>query len=101
NHFDCSFEVFSDAQAVDAILQAVAASGAEDVIAPYTPTGHGRPHMMKLAALLRSQGIGFYEVRRGWDNRAWPYATKGFFPFKEKIPSLLIEAGLDVKSKRR
>jgi deoxyribodipyrimidine photo-lyase len=30
-------------------------------------------------------------VLRGYDARAWPYATAGFFKFKEKIPRLLGE----------
>jgi len=31
---------------------------------------------------------------RGWDEQFWPNAKKGFFPFKEQIPRLLREDGL-------
>ncbi|MEM1376354.1 MAG: FAD-binding domain-containing protein [Pseudomonadota bacterium] len=100
-HFDCEFESFEGADAIEAIIQAITSSSAKTVLAPYTPTGHARPHVMKLAAKLRSEDIEFYEVRRDWDNRAWPNSTKGFFPFKEKIPNLLLDAGFDIKGKQR
>jgi deoxyribodipyrimidine photo-lyase len=47
-----------------------------------------------LEADLAGQGINLVRLRRGWDHRAWPHATKGFFPFKKKIPELLEQAGL-------
>ncbi|MEL6920238.1 MAG: FAD-binding domain-containing protein [Pseudomonadota bacterium] len=100
-HFDCAFADHVGAGASDEIAQAIVGSGVQIVIAPYTPTGHSRPHMMKLGARLRSEGIEFYEVRRDWDGRAWPNSTKGFFPFKEKIPGLLLDAGMDIKGKQK
>ena len=38
---------------------------------------------------LKAAGITLCPVRRSWDEDFWPHATKGFFPFKEKIPALL------------
>ena len=32
--------------------------------------------------------------RRNWDARFWPYATKGFFAFNERIPDVLAAEGL-------
>lgn len=98
--FNASFGVHHGAGRLDELMQAIAQSGAQTVIAPYTPTGHARPHVMKLAARLRAESIDFHEVRRDWDSRAWPHATKGFFAFKEKIPQFLMDAGMDIKGKR-
>jgi len=83
------------------IVQHIAPSGADIVISPYTPAGHARPFIRQLAARLRREKIDFLEVRRNWDNRAWPYATKGFFAFKEKIPQLLTDTGFEIKGKKR
>jgi len=33
-------------------------------------------------------------IRRPYDNAAWPFATHGFFRFKEKIPTLINDLGL-------
>jgi hypothetical protein len=43
---------------------------------------------------LKQQGVDVVRLRRDWDERAWPCATKGFFPFKKKIPELLAQTGL-------
>lgn len=38
---------------------------------------------------LMQQNIRVLRLRRGYDTRAWPYATKGFFRLRKEIPSLL------------
>lgn len=38
--------------------------------------------------------IALSPVRRDWDARFWPHATKGFFPLKQCIPGLLQGLGL-------
>ncbi|MEL6201087.1 MAG: FAD-binding domain-containing protein [Pseudomonadota bacterium] len=100
-HFGCTFSAFAGGTAIEEIVQSIASSEANVVIAPYTPIGHGRPFVMQLAGKLRVENIEFFEVRRDWDSRAWPHAAKGFFPFKEKIPNLLLDAGFDIKGKQR
>ncbi|TAD91934.1 MAG: hypothetical protein EAZ99_00985 [Alphaproteobacteria bacterium] len=39
--------------------------------------------------------LACHRLRRAWDDAAWPHATRGFFPFRERIPELLVRAGLD------
>lgn len=50
--------------------------------------------LAKLRPLLASKGITLSSVRRDWDARFWPHATRGFFLFKERIPGLLQSLGL-------
>ncbi|MEO1702756.1 MAG: FAD-binding domain-containing protein [Pseudomonadota bacterium] len=100
-HFNCNFTAYKSGSAIEDIVQHIAPSGADIVISPYTPAGHARPFIRQLAARLRREKIDFFEVRRNWDNRAWPYATKGFFAFKEKIPQLLTDTGFEIKGKKR
>ncbi|MFM2237578.1 MAG: hypothetical protein RL209_1612, partial [Pseudomonadota bacterium] len=47
----------------------------------------------KFAPRLEREGIKLVQIRRSWDEKFWPHATKGFFPFKEKIPKILGEIG--------
>jgi deoxyribodipyrimidine photo-lyase len=42
-----------------------------------------------LAPALAADGVVLVRLRRAWDDVAWPLATRGFFPFKERIPRLL------------
>ncbi|MEM0900375.1 MAG: FAD-binding domain-containing protein [Pseudomonadota bacterium] len=99
--FDVTTNAVEGADALEEVVVDVTKSGAEIVIAPYTPVGHARQQIMKLANALSQERMEFFEVRRDWDTRAWPNSTKGFFPFKEKIPNLLLDAGFDIKGKQR
>jgi deoxyribodipyrimidine photo-lyase len=59
--------------------------GATQIVTPYAPTG---PVAEQLDAIT---GMTVIRTLRGYDARAWPHATAGFFKFKEKIPRLLGE----------
>jgi deoxyribodipyrimidine photo-lyase len=43
---------------------------------------------------LAAGGVPVVQQRRGWDARFWPLATKGFFPFREKIAAGLAAEGI-------
>ena len=67
-----------------------ARSGVLDtVLVPYAPVGPVQERLDVLRPALGSEGVGLVTVRRSWDSRAWPFASRGFFPFKEQIPQLL------------
>ena len=80
-----------DAEAVVAAAKAVAA---DQIVLPTVPVGDLRDRLDRVRAAARDAGLGWHENRRDWDTRAWPYATKGFFKFKERIPQLMRDAGL-------
>jgi deoxyribodipyrimidine photo-lyase len=50
--------------------------------------------LARIAPSLALEGIPLVQIRRDWDERFWPHATKGFFPFKERIPKILKDTGL-------
>jgi deoxyribodipyrimidine photo-lyase len=52
------------------------------VVTPWAPTGW-------TATALDGLGMPLHRLRRDWDEACWPLATKGFFPFRERIPALL------------
>ncbi|SFK40387.1 FAD-binding domain-containing protein [Falsiroseomonas stagni] len=59
-----------------------AASHGLPVVTPWAPVGW-------TADALAGAGVPMRRVRRDWDSACWPLATKGFFPFREGIPTLL------------
>ncbi|WP_299962762.1 FAD-binding domain-containing protein [uncultured Roseobacter sp.] len=59
----------------------------QQIVTAAAPTG---PVATVLAALRATPDAPkLVEIRRDYDDAAWPLATKGFFPFKKHIPSLL------------
>ena len=69
-------------------------AGVQKIATAYLPIGPTRTVVDRIRPLLLDRGLQVIEVRRPWDTRAWPYATHGFFKFKEKIPSLLSAANV-------
>ena len=59
------------------------------IVTAYIPAGYTQCHIHGITAQLAAAGISLVQVRRQWDSNAWPRAHKGFFAFKENIPSLM------------
>jgi deoxyribodipyrimidine photo-lyase len=76
------------------VLQWLASTGQRKLIIPEVPVGPGSDQVAALVAGLQAEGITVLRIRRSWDSSAWPHATKGFFPFKEQIPTLLATEGV-------
>lgn len=75
------------------MVRAAAERAGVDVVAMPEPTiGHVQDALAPMISALRDQGLDLHMWRREWDDRAWPHATRGFFPFKEKIPTLAANA---------
>jgi deoxyribodipyrimidine photo-lyase len=68
-----------------AIADWIADHRLDAVVTPYAPVG---PVADRIAS-LRATGLPIRTLRRDWDSRAWPHATKGFFAFRPHIPQLL------------
>jgi deoxyribodipyrimidine photo-lyase len=59
------------------------------VVTAEAPVGPVADRLAGLDTALSARGVPLIRVRRAYDQMLWPEATKGFFPFKEKIPALL------------
>ncbi|PZN92040.1 MAG: DNA photolyase FAD-binding protein [Alphaproteobacteria bacterium] len=90
--FGCPVDVVSRIDAA-ALLAAARACGATQVVTPYAPVGPVADALAQFAPALAREGVTLATVRRSWDTLFWPHATKGFFPFRERIPALLRTAG--------
>ena len=64
-------------------------NGLTQILTPYAPVGPVADRIAALAKVLAAQNISLVRVRREWDSRAWPHATRGFFQFKTHIPDLV------------
>lgn len=61
----------------------------EQVVTPYTPVGPAAEAMSRLTEALAERRIRLVPMLREYDRRAWPHATRGFFPFRKMIPALV------------
>ena len=62
-----------------------------EVATPCAPVGRAATELAQLADELGRDGIRLVQLRRDYDQRAWPHATAGFFRFREQIPRLVSE----------
>ncbi len=92
-HFGCAAAV-RDAMESEAVLAAAQAAGARSVVAPHAPVGPVADALAALAGPLRNAGVPLVLIRRPWDDALWPFATKGFFPFRQRCPAVLAADGL-------
>ena len=63
----------------------------EQMVVAYAATGPNA----SLIKILIEQGLNIVQITKDYDQTAWPHATHGFFRFKEKIPALIKELGLN------
>jgi len=65
------------------------AVGVRRILVPEAPVGWTAEGLARLAEELAAAGIALHPLRRAWDTACWPFATRGFFAFRERIPQLL------------
>jgi len=70
---------------VDAVVEAANAAGAEAVVTAYAPVGPVADALDALGDGLAAAGLPLVRARRTWDERLWPFATKGFFAFQKHL----------------
>lgn len=94
-HFDRPC-VVAPSRVSDAILKVARDTETDRVIVLEAPVGPVADALVQLEATLAEQGIALIRVRRTWDDRLWPLATRGFFKFRESAPAALIAEGLRI-----
>jgi deoxyribodipyrimidine photo-lyase len=88
--FRCPTDIL-DTLNIETLVTQAKQAGAEQIITAYAPVGPVAGLFAEFAPHLEREGIKLVQIRRSWDEKFWPHATKGFFPFKEKIPKILSE----------
>jgi deoxyribodipyrimidine photo-lyase len=98
-----ALSVFPNAQASGTVFQPgsladlvklVGDSGCKHVVMPYATIGSAQEVMGEANTLLAAEGITVHRIRRRFDSLCWPHAGRGFFQFKDKIPTLLSDLGI-------
>jgi deoxyribodipyrimidine photo-lyase len=87
-------EIAQGSHAIDRVLDWTRQNGFRQLVTPYIPIGPTADLVRMLSNKLGSHGIGLIPILRCWDKASWPYATHGFFKFREKIPKILRQVSL-------
>lgn len=86
SHLRVDGAIFDWGEERDAALAWIADQKVAQLIAPYAPVGPGASVLKDVAG---AAGLPLSQLRRDWDEHAWPNATKSFFNFRKSIPALL------------
>ena len=68
--------------------------GVTDIVTVEAPVGFVAQDLQQLGRNLSIHDVQLHFVRRQWDDVCWPQACKGFFAFREKIPSIIRDLNL-------
>ena len=71
---------------MEQVQKAALAAGADYIALAYQPVGYWQ---RQLEGFAQQSELPVIYYRRAYDELCWPHAKKGFFPFKEKIPSFI------------
>ena len=86
-------EIGDGANAINSIVDWARHLGLRQVVTPYAPAGPTAEALGILSERLSEHDIALITALRRWDQLAWPWATRGFFPFRDKIPRILSDIG--------
>ncbi len=78
-----------------AVVDWARTAGFRQIVTPYAPVGPVADRLAAIETALAPHGVRLVRLLRPYDRACWPHATRGFFTFKEKIPVLIRELGLD------
>jgi len=92
--FNCPTTMLRSGEAGESFENWIRAHGVQQVVTAYPPVGPTQERLQMLKVKLARIGVSLIYVRRDWDRVFWPHATKGFFPFKERISNILDELSL-------
>ena len=92
-HFDVPTDL-RDSLDADALVSAARQAGVRQLVTAFAPVGPVADALARLGPALALEGIDLAPVRRRWDAQFWPHARKGYFAFRERIPTLLRAEGL-------
>ena len=83
--------LFGEAPSADFLIEWAKGHGCRQIVMPYVPVGPVREWVDPIRQRLANSPIRFVLMRRVWDSRLWPLATKGYYPFKKQLDQLLCE----------
>ena len=85
---------FEFCQTKKAVLKWAKSERLKYLIFPYETVGNKYFMTSDFINELRNQNMEAIFYMRDWDKYAFPFANKGFFPFKKNISDLLLKNGI-------
>ena len=73
----------------ETLVERAELAGVSDIVTPYPPVGWSADRIAAAEQALKEAGVTVHRVMRDYDRAAWPYAHKGFFALKKRIPKLI------------
>ena len=86
--------MLSPGACADEVIAWARSAAIDEIVTGYIPVGPTRDWLDGLRVSLNRAGISVTTLRRSWDDVLWPHASKGFFAFKDKLPSALRTLGI-------
>ena len=83
-----------------ALIASARACNARAIVMPFAPVGPVRDAITAMQPHLAAANLPVLEIGRAFDATVWPFATRGFFNLKDKIPSVLATLGIHDKNSR-
>jgi hypothetical protein len=81
-------------EGLDALVQALSRAGVDTVHVTWVPFGPVADALTMLEPQLRKAGMLLQHHVRDLDHAAWPFADRGFFKLKKKIPRIIEQLNL-------
>lgn len=73
------------------LIAACEAADVKHIVTAYAPVGPVAQVLAEIESELNFAGITLTQILRSWDRFTWPYANRGFFKVKKKIPKILAD----------
>lgn len=88
-HFGIPAQSASSDNWDDALLAWANSHDLDTIVTAYAPVGPVAERLAQAREQLESQGVKLVQLRRVYDDCIWPYATRGYFKLKSRIPDVL------------
>ena len=98
DHYGVDGAFADSARWEDELLDFARGNDIDTIVTPYAPVGPVAEELERVAPVLDREGVRLIRLRRGYDERAWPHAAKGYFKLKARIPELLDALGFGCPS---
>ena len=78
----------------DALVAWARSNELDTIVTAYAPLGPVAERLASARRTLANERIELIQLRRAYDTCTWPYATKGYFRMKSRIPEVLERLGI-------
>ena len=93
-HFAVDGQLAKTGDWINLLLDWTAQNQLTTIATACAPTGPVAELLTASKLHLEKHGVQLFQLRRPYDSKIWPLASRGYFKLKEKIPGLLDQLGV-------